>query len=412
MVARSSALPSTQPSAEEPATARAHLQPVSGETPPPVPGQALATPPAQPATGDDEEPQTPSTPLALTGLFVIALVGVLQYAQELLMPIAVAGVLALVFSPVVRFLGKLKVPSVLAAILILLGLIGLIGVGTYSLSGPVERWVERAPSLEGEVREKLSALREPLAAVQEAEKRISEVTNGDDGSDTATVGEADEPQRVVVEGPGFLQSFAFSAFSAFSSLVVTLILLTFLLASGDLFYAKLVEGFDRMRDKKKALRTAHDIERTVSRYLFTITIINVCLGIAVSAAMWALDMPTPWLWGTFATLANFVPYIGAIAGLALVSTVALVSFDTLGQVVAVAAAYFACTTFEGQVVTPVIVGRRLELNTVAVFVAVAFWAWVWGIVGAIIAVPMLVIFKTVADQSSRWQRVSNFLADD
>ena len=382
--------------------------------PAPLPAQTLGA--AQTDTGDGERPANrPGASLAVTGVFIILLLGVLQYAKDLLLPIALAMVLALVFSPVVRFLGRLKVPSGLAAVLILIALVSTIGGAFYSLSGPLETWIERAPGMEAEVREKLKALREPLEAMQEAEKRLTGVAGAavEGGTGEAqTVALDDEPREVVVQGPGYLQSFALGAVSTLSTVFVTLILLTFLLASGDMFYAKLVQGFDKMSDKKKALSTAHNIERTVSRYLFTISIINVGLGVVVGAVMYVLGMPTPWLWGALATLLNFIPYVGALAGLAIVSTVGFVSFDTLGEVFIVAAAYFACTTFEGQVITPIVVGRRLELNAVAVFLAVAFWAWVWGIVGALIAVPMLVIFKTIADRSERWNRISNFLADD
>ena len=352
----------------------------------------------------------PRASLAVSGLFVIAVFAVLKFAQDLFLPIAVAFVLSLVFSPVVRFLGRFGLPAAAASVLIMIALFATLFTAFYNLSGPVESWVERGPQLGRQIEDKLRELRRPMEAVIAAEKQVREAASGSNGDeDTPDPG---EPQTVVVEGPGYLQSFAFSFFSIATTLFVTMILLTFLLASGDLFYAKLVQTFDRMSDKKRALRAAHDIERTVSRYLFTITLINIGLGIAVGTAMMWLGMPTPFLWGAIATFANFIPYIGAIGGLILVTLVALVSFDTLGAALTVSAVYFTLTTLEGQVITPVVVGRRLELNAVAVFIAVAFWAWLWGIAGAIIAVPMLVVVKEICEQTQRWKPISHFLSSE
>ena len=148
----------------------------------------------------------------------------------------------------------------------------------------------------------------------------------------------------------------------------------------------------------------------ISRYLLTIAAINAGLGVAVGFAMWALGMPTPLLWGVMAGLLNFLPYIGSVIGIAVVGMVALVHFPTIGAAILVPLAYFACTAVEGQFVTPTIVGRRLRLNTAAVFIAVAFWSFLWSIPGALMAVPILVVVKVLCDNVASLRGLGRFLS--
>jgi predicted PurR-regulated permease PerM len=304
-------------------------------------------------------------------------------------------------SPIVRFLSRRRVPAAASAIGLVVVLAAAFLYGLYAVAEPIADWINRAPQLGGEIQDKLASLRAPVEAVMEAEKEVMEATSSEA---PPTV------QKVSVEGPGIFASAAGGFLTVVTTFVVTTVLLGFLLASGDFFYAKLVDSFETLTDKKRALRVAYDVERVISRYLFTITLINVGLGLAVGTGMYFLGMPSPHIWGGIAALANFVPFIGAILGMAAAAAVALVVFDTLGQAALVPLFYLACTAIEGQFVTPLIVGRRLELNVVAVFISVAFWAWMWGIVGAVIAVPLLVIFKTFCDHLPSLTTIGNFLS--
>ncbi len=189
-----------------------------------------------------------------------------------------------------------------------------------------------------------------------------------------------------------------------------IILTLFLLASGDHFSEQIVKSFGTLTDKKRALHTVRDIEAEISRYLLTITIINAGLGVAVGLAMWALGMPTPLLWGMLAAVLNFLPYIGALGGVAIVGIVSMASFPTIGAALLPPLAYLACTTIEGQFVTPTTVGRRLRINTVAVFVAVAFWSFLWSIPGALMAVPILVFLKVLCDNVPGLRGLGRFLS--
>jgi predicted PurR-regulated permease PerM len=188
-----------------------------------------------------------------------------------------------------------------------------------------------------------------------------------------------------------------------------LVLLFFLIASGDMFYEKIVHVMPTFTDKRKALRIAFDIERRLARYLSTITLINALLGVSVGVAMWMYDMPTPELFGLMAFLLNFVPYVGAVIGIALSVLIALITFPDPWVSLLVGGTYLALTSIEGQLITPYFVGRVLQLNTVIVFLAIAFWAWLWSVVGMIIAVPMLVVVRVFAEHVDTLEPLGDFL---
>jgi predicted PurR-regulated permease PerM len=191
---------------------------------------------------------------------------------------------------------------------------------------------------------------------------------------------------------------------------VTLVLALFLLASGDLFYVKLIDAFPRFGDKKRALRIVYGIERNVSRYVLVVTVINIVLGAVIGLGMWVIGMPQPVVWALVAFLVNFLPYIGPLMGAGLALAVAIVSFDHLGQAALAPAIYLTATTIEGQFLTPVILGRHLELNTVSVFVTVVFWGWLWGIAGGLMAVPFLVCVKVICDNVASLNTFGSFLS--
>jgi predicted PurR-regulated permease PerM len=193
--------------------------------------------------------------------------------------------------------------------------------------------------------------------------------------------------------------------------VICLTLAFFLIASGDLFYEKLVQAMPTLKDKRRALAVARAIENQLSVYLLTITLINMGLGVAIGLAMWALGMPDPILFGLAGFLLNYIPYIGAMAGVGISFLVALVSFDSATAAVLPALVYWGLTSFEGQFVTPVMVGRRLRLNAVVVFVSFALWAWLWSFMGMLLSTPMLLTMKVVSDHVPGMAGFGKFLAD-
>ncbi len=362
-------------------------------------------PPAQPAAGVTEvtivQPRERGVRGVLTGIFILMALGSLYFAGDFLLPVVLAVLLTLVFRPVVTALRRYGIPEFIGALILVLGLLGLIAGAIYYLSGPVSRWVADAPRIAEEIQAKIAAIRGPVDALVQATDQMGQIA-----------GAAEDPgvQRVVISEPGLLSRAATGVPEVVAGIGLTLVLMLFLLGSGTMFYEKLVKVLPTLSDKKRALRIVHDIEHEVSRYLFTVCIINAGLGAAVGIGMYFLGMPTPLLWGVVAGLLNFVPYLGALIGIVMVGAVGLVTFDTLGQAALAPLVYLICNAIEGQIVTPLVVGRRLELNEVAIFIAVAFWGWLWGLVGALVAVPFLVLFKVLADHVDGLKPYGEFLA--
>jgi len=192
-------------------------------------------------------------------------------------------------------------------------------------------------------------------------------------------------------------------------LTVLIVLLYFLLASGDLFLRKLVHVLQKLEDKKRAVKILREIEDSISKYLITVAIINACLGTVAGLVFWALGMPNPALWGALAFLLHFIPYLGALAEIVIVGMVALATFPNLGHAMLVPLAYLCLAIAEGNFITPYIMGRRMTLNPVVIFIGVTFWGFLWGILGIFLAVPAVVMFKIFCDHIEPLAPIGEFL---
>jgi predicted PurR-regulated permease PerM len=339
--------------------------------------------------------------VALLGIFLILFTGFIYFARDFLLPVVIAFLLALTLSPIVRFLQKRGVAPPFSALVIVLFVISVFSAGTFLLSGPVTQWIDSTPEISRKIQEKLATLRFPVDAIFKASAQVESMGESASASDV---------QKVVIQQPGMLSMAAASIMGGLTTVAITFVLLLFLLASGTMFYEKMIGILPTLGDKKRALSIAHDVERDVSHYLLTITLINSGFGASIALAMTFTGMPNPVLWGVAAALLNFVPYVGAIGGILMVGMVALISFDSIGYAAIPPLLYAALSIIEGQFVTPVFLGRRLELNAVAIFICVALWGWLWGIVGAIIAVPLLVTVKVFCDHFESLNSFGEFLS--
>ena len=213
----------------------------------------------------------------------------------------------------------------------------------------------------------------------------------------------------MVKGPSLTERFFGQTQTILTGAVEVLLLLYFLLAAGDLFLQKLIRVLPQFRDKKKAVTIARETEASVSVYLFTISLINIGIALAVTGAMLLLGMPNAVLWGVLAGLLEFVPYVGAAVMIGMLSVAGLATFDTVGHALLVPAVYLAINFVQGNLVTPHILGRRLTLNPVAIFIGLIFWWWIWGVPGAFIAVPLMASFKILCDHIELLAPVGEFL---
>ncbi len=355
----------------------------------------------QQASSELQPVQIARSGFAVTGIFLILAIYALYFGRDFFMPVVLAFLFTLTLTPIVRFARKRGIAAPLSATALVIGSATFVGLGGYLLSGPVMNLIDDAPQIGYTLTERIERLRGPYDLLMEFSGQIDEVT--DTVNDPGVM-------RVSVQQPGILSQAAGNVLSVGTNIAIVFVLSLFLLGSGTLFYEKIVQSFTSLSEKKRALRVVYDVEREVSRYLLTITLINMALGAVIAFGLWLLGMPTPLLWGVMAALLNFLPYIGALFTTVIVTAIAVISFDSLGYAMLVPAFVLCCNVLEGQIITPVVVGRRLELNAVAIFIAVAFWSWLWGFIGALIAVPLLVVIKVFCDHFDRLQPVGNFLS--
>ncbi|QFT59342.1 AI-2 transport protein TqsA [Sulfitobacter sp. THAF37] len=338
---------------------------------------------------------------SLQFLVLVALFGTCYFARDLILPILLGFLLALTLSPLARGLFRAGVPhAVSASVLVTLTAL-LIMTIVFGTAGTVALWSDELPRMGAEIQQKLRVMTDAMEGVRTATEEVEKITEAKDGS-----------QEVIVQQPGLLDSAMDTVTRIGASLIVTLVLALFLLSSGELFYLKMVQAFPTMAGKKRILTTVYNIERRVSRYLLTITLINAGLGLSLFAYLTALGMPQAYVWGIAAFLLNFLPYLGGMIGTALVGAFAIVTFDTVSYALLAPLGYLMLTSLEGQIVTPLLVGRRLAMNTVAVFLTVVFWGWLWGVPGALVAVPFLVVFKAVCENFEPLHTIGLFLSSE
>ena len=337
--------------------------------------------------------------IALTGLFVLAVFYSIYFMRSILLPIVLALLLSYLLRPIVRGLAGLKIPLSVGAALLLIGFFGLIGYGISVLATPTAEWLQKAPAGFAELQHKLLPVKKSVAQVTQATGEIEKLASANAEIKTVEVKRHPITETLVMRTPEFV-----------ASAVLSLILLYFLLVYDQAFIAKLVKLLPTLSDKKTAVGIAHDIEEQISRYLFTVTAINVCLGVAVGTAVGLLGLRNPVMWGVMVALLNFVPYLGALTGIICMTIGAALSFDSLGYALIFPAVYLAFGTLEGSLITPWIMGRSLTLNPVIILLSLTFWGWMWGIVGIILAVPILAAFKIFCAHIKPMEPLAEFLS--
>jgi predicted PurR-regulated permease PerM len=371
--------------------------------------------PRQPRLGDaasarpDPPPQngagsTAATPkvivVGVTVLAVLAVLYTLYFARAFLLPLAFAVLLSFFLSPLIRALGKLHIAAPAAAALLVLSFIGVTGVAIYALAGPVQEWVAHAPETMHKAGARLRILSRPVDQVTKAADQVERAT---------TVEAPAKVPQVVVQGPTLAARFFGTTQALVQGAIEVVVLLYFLLAAGDFFLEKLVKVLPQLGDKRKAVSIARAIESSISTYLLTTAAINVGEGAVVALAMRALGMPTPYVWGAMVACLEFIPYVGMAVAVAVVTVAGLTTFSSLSHALAAPGILIAINFVQGNVVSPLVMSRRLTLNPVALFVGLAFWWWVWGIAGALLAVPLLAAFKILCDHVTALSPVGEFL---
>jgi predicted PurR-regulated permease PerM len=340
-------------------------------------------------------PNNPQT-VFLGGLLLLASLAALYVAREIALPIILAFILKLLLQPAMRMLERMRVPRTLAAVLLIIALFGAVGGFAVMLSGPAANWASKLPAGVPRLQERLSMLSEPIAGLRRFLHYAEGLTAGDG-------------TPAVVEGAS-LSAILFSSTREFlNGLFTTILLLFFLLVSGDTFLRRLVEVLPRFRDKRQAVEMSQQIESDISAYLTTITIMNAAVGIATFLVMWVVGISDPMLWGAVAFLLNYIPVLGPMLGIATFLMVGLITADSLLSALLPGGLYLVIHMIEGQTVTPMLLARRFTLNPVLIIISLVFWYWMWGVPGAILAVPMLAIIKIICGRIRSFAALAHFL---
>ncbi len=324
-------------------------------------------------------------------LLFLAVMYTAYFARFLLIPVVLALVLSLVLSPLMRGLLRTRMPPAIAAGVIIAVLLGAFGFGLYSLAQPTASWLHRAPQVMRQVEDKISPIKKTVREVNAAAEKVEKMTETKGATPTVKLEGTSLRELVYEHAKGFIVGT-----------VSVLFLVYFLLAWGDRMVLH-AQTFCHARGMTHFSDMFHVLQHEISHYLLTITVINSVLGLIVAVAMYLLEMPNPALWGVLAGVLNFAPYIGALSVLIVIAIVSLLTFPDIGTALLPPATFLALTTLEGQIITPQVVGRRLALNPLMVFLSIIFWFWLWGVIGALLAVPILAIVKIVADRTERLQ---------
>jgi predicted PurR-regulated permease PerM len=356
-------------------------------------------PPIDPnRTADDMPLPTDIKMLLLLGIFVLLSLYTLYLARDVLVPIFFAVIFYLLLQPAMKYLNRFVLPQSVIAFLMIFVLVATLGGIGLSISGPAAAWIAKVPESLTRLELRLDALKGPLGALQNATKRVEDLTQG-----------SQKEATVAVKAPGLSNLLLLDTQSFLANLAITIVLLFFLLASGDMFLRRLVEVLPKLSNKKRLVDIAQEITRNIGGYLLTITAMNAAVGILTGLAAYLFGLDAPVLWGAVAFLLNFLPIFGPLLGCAMLFMVGLVTFDSFWQALLPASAYLVIHIVEGEMITPMLLARRFILNPVLVIISVIFWYWMWGVPGAFLAVPMLATVKIICDRVRPLAAFGHFL---
>lgn len=335
-----------------------------------------------------------------TILTSLAVLYSLYFAREFLVPIVFALLLNFLLSPVIRRLVRWHIKPPISAALVVILFIAAAAEGAYQLAGPAQRWALTAPQAFARAELKLRSIIRPVQQVTRNVERAADAVGSQGGKTTSVV---------VQAGPSVSSRVFGTTQRIAAALLEIFILLYFLLAGGDLFLQKLIKVLPHFSDKVKAVEIARATEAAVSAYLSTAFLVNIVEGAVVAGVLWLLGMPNVLLWGALVACFEFVPYLGALAVVVIFTVAGLSTFDDVPRALLIPGSFLAINLLQANLVTPMLLGHRLTLNPVAIFIGLAFFFWIWGVPGAFLAVPLLASFKIFCDHIESLAAIGEFL---
>jgi predicted PurR-regulated permease PerM len=351
---------------------------------------------------DEIEMPLPSDPQTffLGGLFALGVFAVLYLASAIILPVVLAFVLNLLLQPAVRLLGRVHLPRAVGALLTVVVVIGVLAGLVAALSVPAVTWAERLPEGIPRLEAHLQVMKGPIEALQKVIQQAEQVADAPPGQGSIVS---------VRRDLGLTGALFAGTRSVLDGLFTTVLVLYFLLVAGNIFLLRIVEILPTFSNKRQAVDISQQIQEDISAYLVTITAMNAAVGVATAAAMYLCGLGDPLLWGATAFLLNFIPILGPLFGVGIFVLVGMLSFDSLWWALLPPVLYFGIHLVEGETLTPMLLARRFTLNPVLIILSLVFWFWMWGMLGAILAVPMLAILKIVCDRLRPLKALGHFL---
>ncbi len=330
--------------------------------------------------------------MMLNALLILALMYTVTIVRALVIPLVLAGFLGLALNPIVATGTRHHIPRWLGASVLMISLIAAIGTGISMLTQPALTWLHSAPTAIRSFIPKLEHITRPLEAAGRATQTL---VNGHPAQANA----GQNPGDVAISVWDVLAN----APKVLAAILTVVLLVYFFLVYGDLILRRLVETAPNFGYKRHAVTIVRGIQTEVSRYILTTVVINGTLGMTTAGMLFLLHMPDPLLWGAVAMLANFIPYVGAIVTTTTLLLVGLVHFEDVPHAVLPALCFAVVTAFEGNLITPMILGRRMRISPIAILIWLLIWGWLWGVPGALLAVPMLTSAKLIAERVRGWE---------
>lgn len=361
------------------------------------------------------ETETPETEVVLRqstspwviAIAVILMLGLLYVASSLLIPLTIALIAYLTLRPVVAKLCSRGIGQTPATAVVIVGFFSIIALIATALYSPLQTWLAEAPESVQRLREKVDRVAQPLTTVDRAGGQLNRVASPVDDPSTQEL-------TVSIEKPNLIDpSYLINQTGHLLAFIGAIGALTFfMLSNGDDILNRMLTVLPDEQQRTKVLATIGDVQDNVGRYLSQITLINIGLGIAVTMVMWLVGMPTPYLWGAMATLFNFIPYVGPVAGTLVVFVAAGSVFDSFTRALMMAVVFWLTTAVEGQFITPTVLGKTLKVGSLVVLIAVAFWGFMWGLPGVLLSVPLLIVMREVCSRFDATYPLAVVLGED
>ncbi|MDI1254054.1 AI-2E family transporter [Thermomonas sp.] len=342
-----------------------------------------------PSSTDVSLQSRPRAPFAMVVLAILAVGYTLWAAQDLLLPVLLAMFFALVGNPILRLLRRLYIPRFIGAVLVLAAGITLTVALGQQLSAPASDWVRDAPKQLRKLTPKLQAMAKPVQAANKAAENIARAAGGESTSKPVQIvkTEVNDPYKSLIATP-----------RAVTSVLAVVLLTFFFMVYGQHLQRNAIALLPDRQKKKVTAGIMQAIETEISRYVLTISVINMVVGLIFAGCLYFfLNVPLDeaLLWGTMAAILNFAPYVGPLIGIVVMVLMGFATYSTPLQALLPPAIYLGLHTLEGQLLTPIVLGRRMALSPLVLILALMVFGWLWGIIGLLLAVPLLVCVKIV-----------------